>query len=227
MSDLIASMVEDLQPVKPQMASKRIAIVLLCSSAIAAIFMWKAGFRPDLLEKLQQFPYLLGLALYSTVFILAASLSVLKSFPSRSFAIGKKQAMTCALLAMGAVVAYAGFDFTISQSMGLEFWVALGCCLRISFGAIFPTIAMILVVRKLAPQNPRSILGYGWLSAAAAISIVSQLNCPVDDFAHIILGHGILLLGFGVVISLILALIVKWDQTRRIKSTQTRLAPEA
>jgi hypothetical protein len=75
----------------------------------------------------------------------------------------------------------------------------LGCCLRISFGAILPATILTLISQYLAPAKIRAISAAIWLAAASLVSIVSQMNCPIDGLSHVVVGHGILLVLTGLV----------------------------
>jgi hypothetical protein len=90
-------------------------------------------------------------------------------------------------------------EWTWSSLTTFDGFAALGCCLRISFGALLPATVLMILSQMMAPLRPKLTAGYLWFAAAILVSIVSQLNCPVDGLSHVLIGHGILLGATGVV----------------------------
>ncbi len=144
--------------------------------------------------------YLCSYEVYLEVFLVASWLVLRLSVPGREPTHLIRHSLVLGISASLAVMFYAGVEqWNFSSLTNFDGFAALGCCLRISFGAILPATILTAISQYLAPMKIRTSAAAIWFAAAILVSIVSQLNCPVDGLSHVVIGHGIMLLMTGLV----------------------------
>jgi hypothetical protein len=180
------------------------------SALIGAYYLDRVGMRSDLGLQTQRTDFMLALLCYVVVFVVSSIATLRLALPGREPRSWRSVIGLCFLFATCAIILYAGVHAWRNESL-LEFdgWSALGCCLRISYGAVIPAFVLTGVVTWLAPARLAPLAGLVWFASATLVSIVSQMNCPIDSLGHIVIGHGFMVVGVGVFAWLVFLLLAK------------------
>jgi hypothetical protein len=101
-----------------------------------------------------------------------------------------------AAMALGAATAiallgYAGMHQSLPEfSRSFIAHDAIGCCLRITKGLVIPAVVLLAITARLAPTRTWATTSYAVGAGTLLTSFVSQLNCPIDNPWHVLVGHG-------------------------------------
>lgn len=191
-NDLIMQLANDGKPVKSARAEIFLIVWFLLGGMFGGFFLWQMGLVAGIESKLQQWDYVLGLVFLLIAYVIATVMSIKSAQPGSGLASGRTDLVIGGIVLI-ALAFYAGI-FSGNAVTSSPMMHALGCCLRISFGALLPNLAAAVIVSRLAPVDTRNIVKYAMTSSLLLISIVSQLNCPVTDVGHVIVGHGLMLI---------------------------------
>ena len=132
-------------------------------------------------------------------------------------------------LSVLSVLSYSGiFRGNWQPIHSFDGWEAIGCCFRISIGAILPAAIILGICVRLAPFQLKRTISMGWLASAVLVSIVSQLNCPIEGVGHALIGHGLLLALVGAVAWAIFyvigSFIIDWSEAKTASRITERLS---
>jgi hypothetical protein len=203
---LIDNLIADQKPKPPIKVMKVMIPWLITAFLIAFYILWRIGLRPDFSSKLYEWQFLLGLLFYGILFISASVLAVGLAIPGRVTLSSSKVYWGLSGVFFLALVFYG--SLVQGPSWHVDSLEALACCLRISYGAVIPSLLLIVILARITPLNAKAMGLMIWVSCVALISIVSQLNCPIDDFFHIFVGHGVMLLALGIFAALACGFLV-------------------
>ncbi len=198
-NSFIDKLVQELRPVQPVSLAKYLFGMAILLVTVAAYFLAAVGFRPDIWMKFSELSYLLSLAVLSGATLLSAWVCLSSAIPSRLTDLQmRKWIWGLPVFFMTATIFYAQlYGANATVLMHFSFWEALGCCLRIAKGTLLPSALLLFVVGYLAPLNPWWTMSFGVFTGAMLTSLVSQLNCPINDPLHIFIGHGLLVILFA------------------------------
>lgn len=197
---LIASLVGELQPVKPLSFARGLAYALAAAATSALAVVAAFGIRPDLMAGRFDPVYLIATGLFLVLGIAAAVTVIVMSRPQ----VGNEHggwvwaAAMVALLPVAAMIVSvsSGSDILSRESLvhGLE-------CLMVGGGALVLVFAILVSwLRKGAPTAPDRA---GLLTGVAAGSLgifAFSLHCADNDIVHIGLWHSavvLLMAGLG------------------------------
>lgn len=197
---LIASLVGELQPVKPLSFARGLAYALAAAATSALAVVVAFGIRPDLTAGRFDPVYLIATGLFLVLGIAAAVTVIVMSRPQ----VGNEHggwvwaAAMVALLPLAAmIVSLSGGSSVLSQDSithGLE-------CLMVGGGSSLLVFAILVSwLRKGAPTSPDRA---GLLTGIAAGSLgifAFSLHCADNDIVHIGLWHSavvLLMAGMG------------------------------
>ena len=95
--------------------------------------------------------------------------------------------------ALLGVLSYAGIMESVPDfSRTFLLHDALGCCMRITKGLMVPSIVLLAITSRLAPTRTWATTWYAVAAGSLLTSLVSQLNCPIDNAWHVLVGHGVM-----------------------------------
>jgi hypothetical protein len=204
---LVDHLVGALSPVRPIHIGRWLSVWGILAALVAIYYLQVVGVREDLSSRLWEPSYLLGLFFYLISFVAASAMMLRLGIPGRQFRSFKMVLAFILSLVSGALFFYglAGGSPAVIHTSGLveEF----SCCLRIAYGTMIPSVILIFFRMRMYPNRPIQAAAFAWISAAALVSLVSQLNCPIAGMWHVFVGHGVLLGLVGLVAWLILALV--------------------
>lgn len=195
-SELIRKLSADITTTRSDRRGEFLLTVwFLLGGIFGGFFLWRVGLTPDLGTKLGQWDYVAALILLGVAYVTATTLSLRSAQPG-AVKDTRRADQILGLLIFLSLCLYGGL---LSGEPKLQAPVieALGCCVRITFGAMLPNLTAAMIVSRLAPVETKRIVKYSMISSLLLISIVSQLNCPVTDFTHIMTGHGLFLILAG------------------------------
>ena len=200
---LIDGLVRDLAPVRRIRRWWLAALWLILAILIGGWFVVSVGVRPDLATRYAEFGYALSSWLFAIATLVSGFLCFRSGIPG-SLSMRQNRKARRLLIACGtlALVAYGGLYGSIpgfSRSFILH--DAIGCCMRITKGLAIPSIILLALTSKLAPTRAWTTTWYAVGAGTFLTSLVSQLNCPIDNPWHIMVGHGaMVVLTSGVVL---------------------------
>lgn len=198
--DLINSLAAGVTPVKrlrPPLA--RATLWLLFAGAILVLLAISRGVRPDLVQRLQQLPFAIGLGSSLLTGILAAIAAFLVSLPDRS--------RSWLLLPLPALLVWLS---TIAYGC-LTSWVDIGpdgvrlgeaarCFATLVLTSVPLSLAMLLMLRYAALLRPMDVILTGSLAVAAITATALLLFHDLDATVMILiwnLGSAALIVGLA------------------------------
>lgn len=186
-SDLIDSLVADAKPVRRLRPPVTRALCwLLFAALMLTLVALVHGVRPDLMVKLRQPTFVVGVAAALITAVLASTASFMASVPGRS--------RLWLWLPAPAVVVWMS---TIGYGC-LTDWVSIGpngmspgetarCFATLAITGIPLSLAMLLMLRYVARLAPTSIVMTGSLAVAAMTSAALSLFHPLDATVMIVM----------------------------------------
>lgn len=209
-SDLIAGLVQDLQPVRRMRRRNGVTAASAAVITAMACVLLVLGARPDLSAGTPNPLFLLTSGLFA-VLAMASTWAVLEM--ARPYVGNHRDgwiwaATMAALLPASAlltfVIGWMHAETTRLDSDGLN-------CLSIGIGlGVLMAIALTLWLRRGAPVSPdRAGLLTGIAAGSTGIFAVA-LACPHDDIAHIGVWHGGAVVISAVIGRLVIPRLIKW-----------------
>ncbi|HYN05982.1 MAG TPA: NrsF family protein [Vicinamibacterales bacterium] len=198
--DLIVQLAQKARPVTPlappvaRLAAWTVGAVIFVVLGVAVI-----GIRVDGWAKLQQARYLVELLLTIAIGILAAAAALVLGIPAAE---RTRLQRWLPLVAAGAWAGLLGRDVLLGGSVAarlLQLPIHLACILEIAGLAILPGLILFGMLRRSAPLRLEWAAGLSGLAALAVAAAGTQLICPVDDPAHLFIGHFIPVAGLAIV----------------------------
>ena len=186
-SDLIDSLVADAKPVRRlRPPAMRALCWLLLATLILTLVALVHGVRPDLMVKLHQPVFVVGVASALTTAALASFASFMASVPGRS--------RGWLLLPAPAVVAWMT---TIGYGC-LTNWISIGpdgmspgetarCFATLAITGIPLSLVMLIMLRYVARLSPNSVVMTGSLAVAAMTAVALSLLHPLDATVMILM----------------------------------------
>lgn len=207
---LIASLVDDLQPVRPLKQGKGMAYAMLAMAAGVAVITWGFGIRRDIMAGHPDPMFLTASGLF-LVLALASAWAVIDM--ARPF-VGMRRdgwgwtALMAAVLPVSAL-GLASTQWIAGHRVQLD---ADGVnCLR--FGVIvglLTAVPLTLWLRRGAPSDPRRAGMLVGVAAGAAGIFAVSLQCPHNDLLHIGIWHGAAVIVMGLLGRLVLPRLLAW-----------------
>jgi hypothetical protein len=198
--DLIGSLVNDLMPVRRMRPPAiRCAIWLLLAAIVLAMLAIGHGLRPDLMERLHQPTFVLGVAATLATGILAAIAAFFASLPDRSRYWLLLPVPT--LILWLSTVGYQCLTNWISIEPGTDFWGETARCFATVVLTSLPlSLTLLVMLRYAAPLRPTAITVVGSLAVAAITATALSLFHDLDATALVLmwnLGIAALIVGLG------------------------------
>jgi hypothetical protein len=207
---LVERLGSNAKPVRSLKIAHLLGAWFVFSALIGSYYLDRVGVRSDFGVQAQRTDFLMALLIYVMVFVISSIAALRLAFPGREPKSWRSLIGLCFFFATCAIVLYAGVHAWRNESL-LDFdsWGALGCCLRISYGAIIPAFVLTSVVTWLAPTRLAPLAGLIWFASATLVSIVSQINCPIDSLGHVVVGHGLMVVGVGILAWIVFLVLAK------------------
>ena len=189
--EMIASLVRDLQPVKPlPVPHVRLAQWGLVAVATTAAVTAGIGPRADLLASLTTVPFqahallLLLLALSSAIAALAMAI------PGERVQLWRRWAPVAAGLAWAA---WLGAELLVVAVNGQGLWPGtegIGCVAKAFAFGVTPGIALTIMLGRGLPGDTRATMVFAGLATAAVGAFGVELTCPLTSPSHLLVWHG-------------------------------------
>ncbi len=199
---------------------------LLIASVSGAIWLWFVGPRPDLSLKMQDVSFVSALFFLISALMLTSRAAI--HLAMGWFESGRLWRELFLILSLFAVAmglyAYSSLSHSAHLHSDWTLGEALGCCLRISAGALLPQAFFAILATRSAPTRLVWLSNFSWLASAITVSIVSQLNCPIDDLMHVLVGHGAMVLAVWVGVTAIMTAVLRMAVRRALTSRLTGLS---
>jgi hypothetical protein len=187
--ELIIGLAQSAKPVRrlPSLAhrlSRWTVVALAATSAVVLLI----GVRADFEAATRHMPFVALAASTMATSFTAAGAVLLLSVPGAARPVHRwMPVMAAGVWAIGLGMSMASNDssmdvFTLSQ-------IHAACVIQISGLALFPGWKLLEMVRQGAPMPDFSIGGLTALAAFTMGAAGTQLLCPVDDPAHLLIGH--------------------------------------
>jgi hypothetical protein len=205
--DLIASLAEDLEPVKP-IANPLYCIVpwIVLTILYTAFIVYSLGLRFDVHEKLQSPEFLFEMINVFVMGAVAAWCSVLLRYPDVR---GTKWLLS---VPVTLCLSLAVWHLCIVYSKGFQVPnLTLHHCVK-DAGLIggFPILIMLIVVRRGKTTFPRWMAFMNVLAVGAVGWIGLRLSCMSDDIGHTFLYHFFPFVIGGLLISALAKRLYSW-----------------
>jgi hypothetical protein len=187
--DLIATLVRDVVPVRPLASpAVRLARWAVVSALCVAAGVALARVRHDLGETLWTTSFLVQAVLLIGTAVLAAMAALIAGVP------GASSTLATRLLPLGAITLWAGWLVAaiVAQPGHSRLWwptPSPDCAVDITLLGLVPGLLLWSLVRRAAPLRPAWAGFLATLTAAAAGALGTQLLCPNDDAAHLLVWH--------------------------------------
>lgn len=195
--NLLAANAPPVRRLRPPAA--RAAAWLIFAAFMLALLAIGHGVRPDLLERLQEPVFIVGVGASLLTGILAAIASFMASLPDRS-----RLWLLLPMPALGVWVSTIGYGC-------LTNWISIGpdgvlpgetarCFATLVLTSLPLSLAMLVMLRHAAPLRPRAITMIGSLAVAAITATALSLFHSLDATVMILvwnLGAAALIVGLG------------------------------
>jgi len=181
----LASEAEAVQPLPPP----AVRAVLWAPVAVLTVAAgaWLIGIRDDIATAATS-PW------FVTAFLLVASAAGLASLASLIMAVPGRRSGVVRVLALLLVVAWTvllaeplSFDAEARRAVTDGLWLI--CVAKVVGLAWIPAIVLRVMIRRAAPLEAGWTAGLATLAATTAAAAGVQLACPIDESAHLLLGH--------------------------------------
>ena len=195
---VVARLVADVRPVRRLWPP---AVRLVAWNAVAAtvlVFAARVGLRDDVAAALARPGYVLEVVLLAGAAAAAAAAALLAAIPGRDPR--PAHAVAALLAGLGAAT------FLLEPPAPGATWLAgLRCAACIAMFGLVPWLALVAAVARGAALDGRAAGAYvgaaGFLTGAAAV----RLACPVDDGHHLLVWHGLPVVGWTAISALVTA----------------------
>ena len=187
--ELIDSLVRDVTPVRPLAPpAVRVARWAMLSALCLAAGVALAHVRRDFGDALWTASFLVQASLLIGTALLAATATLVAGVP------GAEPRLTTHWLPLGAVAAWAGWLVAaiVAQPGPSRVWwptPAPHCAMDITVLGLVPGLLLWSLVRRSAPLRPAWAGLLAMLTASAVGALGTQLLCPNNDGAHLLVWH--------------------------------------
>jgi len=187
--ELIDRLVRDATPVRPLASpAVRLARWALVSASCLAAGVALAHLRRDIGQAMWTAWFLMQAGLLIGTALLAAAAALLTGVP------GAQHGVAARVLPLGVIGAWAGWLISIIATRpdhARVWWptVAPHCAMNVTLLGLVPGLLLWSLVRRGAPLRPAWAGLLAMLTAAAVGAFGTQLLCPNDDAAHLLVWH--------------------------------------
>lgn len=215
-SAIIDQLATDLKPVKPVPLFGWVGLWSLLAGVIGLWFVRSVGLRDDWTVKMGEATYALASVLFGLATLVSGWFCFRSAIPGAMTKRQHRRAIyTILATSLIAVVSYAGMFSNLPEfSRAFVMHDAIGCCMRISKGMVIPSVILLALTSRLAPTRAWATVWYAVGAGALLTSFVSQLNCPIDNPAHVLIGHGVMVAvtsGLSLwIFGLLFRIVLKW-----------------
>ncbi len=184
-------------------------------------FLFIIGYFPWLLKRFfnisilslpaLSFYSLLCFSLLAVTFIFGSTLVLCQSFPGRNLKLSKWMFLT--FLAAWLLTIILCYPFTDASAPHEGFAYNhddYGCSTYIFLIALAPAIALLLLIRILAPTRPKWLAMSALLACSAGAAICLEFICPHKTIIHLLYGHFGAIIAFGLLGYLAGKRLLKW-----------------
>ncbi len=207
--NLIAELVDGLEPVRPLRLAHGIAFALGALVLTIAVVALVGGIRPDVESALTQPVFLLATGLF-LILGLAASATVVR--------MGRPQvgsdhsgwvwaAAMVGLLPAAAAVVLIGDSATAARSTSAH---GLGCLLAASGSGVLSFAVLTWWLRRGAPTSPESAGLITGIAAGSFGIFAYSFHCTESDIVHIGLWHSAAVLACAIIGRLAVPRLIRW-----------------
>jgi hypothetical protein len=189
------------RPIAPPM--RRFGVWAGCSVALTVLGVALIGVRPDSWIMVQRPGFLITAGVTMATGLIAAGAALVLSVPGAEGSAAQRWSPVaiCAawttLLTMSVLSGGAG----VARMMALPFHT--GCAVQIAALALLPGWMLFAMLRGAAPLRRSWSGGLATLGAVALAATGTQFLCPIDDPAHLLVGHLVPVAAFAVAGALI------------------------
>jgi hypothetical protein len=189
-TDLIVALSAETARVPPMPSvAARLAGWLLVSVPIIGLFVWSAGVRRDIPERVTDPAFALSLVVIGGVSLAAAALALAMSVPD------DRRSRTVTILPVVLALAWGGtLAARLAGSGGL--WSGLAadgghfvCAVQIVLVAFVPMVVLLRRTRTGAATRPAWTGMLAVMAAGGAAAAGASIVCPIDESAHQMLWH--------------------------------------
>ena len=199
--ELIIGLARSANPVRrlPSLAhrlSQWTGVALFATAAVVLL----VGVRADLETATRQLPFVALAAMTMVTSFTAAGAALLLSVPGAARPVHRWMPVIAAgvwAIVLAALIAVNGSlmdELTLSQ-------LHAACVVQIGGLALVPAWRLLGIVRQGAPMAGFSIRGLAALAALAMGAAGTQALCPLDDPAHLLIGHFVPVAGLAAIIA--------------------------
>jgi hypothetical protein len=205
----IASLVEDLQPVRPVSARIPLLLSAIMTVAATALIVYFQGMRPDLASGQPDEMFLVRTGVL--LLLGGATGHAVTSMASPS--VGRSQNGWQIALAAAAIFPLSAIIVASTGDIGPAFSAmesGMRCLFYSLLTALSTAVPMVLWLRKGAPTSP---VRAGWLTGVAAGGMGAfayNIHCPFDDVVYIGLWYGLAVGLCAVAGRLIVPRLIRW-----------------
>jgi len=187
--ELIDRLVRDVTPVRPLAPpAVRVARWALVSTVCVGAGVALAHVRHDIGASMWTTSFLVQAGLLLTASLFGATAALVVGVP------GAQPTWATRWVPLGAIAAWAAWlvESIATQPDHLRVWwpgPAVHCAATVTLLALLPGLLLWSLVRRAAPLRPAWAGLLATLTAAAAGALGTQLICPRNDAAHLLLWH--------------------------------------
>jgi hypothetical protein len=198
--DLIIQLAGSAGPVQPiAPLSRRLGLWTAAAACVTGVSVALIGSRPDSWTMVHQTTSLAVVAVTMATALISAGTALVLSVPGAERSAVQRWAP---IAACGAWIALLAVSI-LSGGSAIDRIVALpfhsGCAIQIAALGLLPGWMLFAMLRRAAPLRRHWSGGLATLAAVALAAVGTQFLCPLDDPAHLLVGH------FAPVVALALA----------------------
>ena len=205
--DLIGSLTDELEPVKPMgCPARRIVPWVVVSVVFVVGCVFSMGTRHDISTLFTNHIFLFEMVLMTLTFIGAALSSSYLCVPDMQ---GQKWLIPTTLTSAGIFVLWSAIRFFIEDGAmpHLEFEHCMG---EGAFMAIVPVAILIFMLKQGTTTRPYLMMSMNVLAIAALGFVALRFTCPIDTVARATLSHLLPYIALGAVLGLLARRLYKW-----------------
>lgn len=188
--DLIIRLASSAGPVQPLAPpARRFGYWTAAATAVTAAGVALIGSRPDSWTMVHQTEFLAVAAVTMATALISAGTALVLSVPGAERSPVQRWAPIAACGAWTALltVSILSGGSAIDRIVALPFHT--GCAIQIAALALVPGWMLFVMLRRAAPLRRHWSGGLATLAAVALAAAGTQFLCPLDDPAHLLVGH--------------------------------------
>ena len=188
--DLIVHLAQSAGPVQPLAPPLR----RLCGWAAAATVATVVGaavigVRPDSGAMAREISFVVLAAVTIATALVAAATALVLSVPGAERSATQRWAPVGVASLWAVMLTFSLLSGDSAAERMLAFPVHVGCVLQIAGLAVLPGLGLFAMLRRAAPLRHSWSGGIATLAAVALAAAGTQFICPIDDPAHLLVGH--------------------------------------